>query len=337
MKQNIPTSQDGLLGAITVAIAAATKHSSTVSLVRNTISQMTTCRTEAVDTRSARNKAWAELHLLRQVLETERIEAREYAMLTRDQLKPLLGRLHHPGWETVGFRNGFFVPQDAGDLEVMLERIARYLTDNPDKQISAREVTIAKATERYTALKNARTAVKAKEGAVTNLTRSCQAKFAKLLTTLRALVKELSLILSPLDGRWMAFGFNRPGTKERPETPQNVQAVLVGPNTVAVKWDRAPRAVSYKVWKRVDGLDTDFVMVSSKQDRDVIVEDLPPGNLIEVAVSAVNAAGDSARSHIKWLRMESNREGQAARLRTRDHEHSALADFQNKAESRDDS
>ncbi|MFN7138500.1 MAG: hypothetical protein ACK4UN_04085, partial [Limisphaerales bacterium] len=274
MKQNIPTSQDGLLNAMTVAIAAASKHSGTVVLVRNTIAQMTTCRTDAVNTRVARNKAREELHELREVLEAERIQAREYSMLVRDQLKPLLGRLHHPGWETVGFQKGFSIPQDAGDLEVMLERIADYLTANPDKQITAREVTIAKATERYTALKNARTAVKAKEGAVTNLTHSCQAKFAKLLATLRALVKELSLILSPLDGRWIAFGFNQPGAKERPETPRNVQAVLVGPNEVSVKWDRAPRAERHRVWKKPAGSAQEFQLVGSSADSNITIEDL---------------------------------------------------------------
>jgi fibronectin type 3 domain-containing protein len=83
--------------------------------------------------------------------------------------------------------------------------------------------------------------------------------------------------------------------------PRNVVAVLVGPTAVSVKWDRAARAGHYRVWKRELGVDEQFVAVRSTGDRDITIEGLPHNATIEIAVSAVNNGGESARSAVVTL------------------------------------
>src|SRR5688500_4480094 len=113
MKQNIPVSQGGLLARMNVAIEAA----GSVGLTHNTVPKMSAARTAAVAARDARELGKEELRKLRALLETERIATREFALLGRDQLKPALGRLYHPGWDVTGFRGGFRVSERASNLE----------------------------------------------------------------------------------------------------------------------------------------------------------------------------------------------------------------------------
>ncbi|MBA4148017.1 MAG: fibronectin type III domain-containing protein [Verrucomicrobia bacterium] len=302
MRQNIPVSQGGLLGRMNVAIEAADSHSATVGLVHNTAVTMSFARAAAVLARDARELGKEELRKLRELLETERIATREFALLGRDQLKPALGRLYHPGWDVTGFRGGFRVSERASDLEVWAETFHGYLVRNPDKEVPAHNITAAQAAERYEAIKNARAAVKAQEGALTTLVQKSDAAFALLLKMLRGLVKELSLILAPDDGRWTAFGFNAPATKERPETPTNVTAVSVAENVRAVQWDKAPRAESYRVRIKVVGVDAEPKVVGTPTDTDFMFEELPANAEVEVTISAVNTGGESALSEVATFR-----------------------------------
>ncbi|MFN7139724.1 MAG: fibronectin type III domain-containing protein [Limisphaerales bacterium] len=298
MKQVIPASRNGLLSSMNIAINGGTTNSATVTLTHNTVAVMTTRRTEAVTAQAAVVLTKEELHDLRELLETERVAAREFVMLGRDQLKPALGRVHSPTWAVAGFSGSMAIPTKAGDLEVLLEKFKKFLTDNPNREVGAHEITAEKAGLRYTALKNARAAVKAKEGTLATRLQECDAKFAVLKQTLWALVKELSQILTPLDGRWTSYGFNKPGAKQRPEAPTNVSAVLIGPNAISVKWDRAARAEYYRVWKRTVGVDDALGVVSSKHDLDIILEGLQPNSLIEIAVTAMNNGGESPKSQV---------------------------------------
>ncbi|MFN7140419.1 MAG: fibronectin type III domain-containing protein [Limisphaerales bacterium] len=99
-----------------------------------------------------------------------------------------------------------------------------------------------------------------------------------------------------MDSHWLSFGLNRPGAKQRPPTPQNVTAVLVGTNAIAVKWANTPRAERYRVWRRIVDQEPALVPIGSPADLDYTMEGLPSNSLIEIAVSAINNGGESATS-----------------------------------------
>ncbi|MBA4146582.1 MAG: fibronectin type III domain-containing protein [Verrucomicrobia bacterium] len=298
MKQKIPGSMSGLLSATNTAIEAGTSLSATVALAHNTPAAFTVARGAAVVARDARELGKEELRILRELAEIERNETREFVMLGRDQLKPTLGRLYHPGWDITGFQGTLQAPNKPDKLESFAEAFHSYLVQNPTKEVPAHDITAVKADERYNAIKNARTAVLAKEGELKTLKQNRDAKFAVLAVLLRGLVKELGQLIPPLDGRWTTFGFNTPGVKERPPTPTNIKVVLIGPNALSVKWDRSARAEYYRVWMRIVGVGTELGVVGTPADLDMTLESLPSNSIVEVALSAMNNGGESARSEV---------------------------------------
>jgi len=93
----------------------------------------------------------------------------------------------------------------------------------------------------------------------------------------------------------------KPGAEATPDVPQGVSAVLISPNAASVKWLAAPRAEHYRVWKKVEALDTEFVAAGSPADLDFTIESLPSHGTIHIAVSAVNNGGESAPSSLITL------------------------------------
>ncbi|MDB6025731.1 MAG: hypothetical protein JWM68_1954, partial [Verrucomicrobiales bacterium] len=118
----------------------------------------------------------------------------------------------------------------------------------------------------------------------------------KLRKRIRDVINELNMRLDPLDERWLAFGLNKPGALDMPDVPENITAILIGPNAAAMKWDAAARATYYRVWKRVIGVDAEPVAVGSPADIDFTLENLPAASTIEIYVSAVNNGGESQLS-----------------------------------------
>jgi hypothetical protein len=121
-------------------------------------------------------------------------------------------------------------------------------------------------------------------------------KAKALRKRLRGLIEELNQNLSPIDARWNAFGFNLPGVIETPEQPTGLMAALIGPGVVALKWNAAARAGYYHVYKKVVGVDAEYVLVGSPADIDFTLEGLPTGAQVEIVVAAINDAGDGPKS-----------------------------------------
>ncbi len=65
---------------------------------------------------------------------------------------------------------------------------------------------------------------------------------------------------------------------------------------MALKWDAAARADYYRVFKKVLGVDEDFVAVGSPADLDFTIENLPANATVEIQISAVNTGGESQRT-----------------------------------------
>ena len=89
---------------------------------------------------------------------------------------------------------------------------------------------------------------------------------------------------------------NKPGALETPDEVENVLATLIGPTAAALKWGPTPRAQYYHVFKKVVGVDTEFILVGSPADLDFTLEGLPANSTVEIYVTAVNNGGESAIS-----------------------------------------
>lgn len=224
-------------------------------------------------------------------------EMRALAMLCRETLKPSLGSEYSTAWNSVGFLNSLRAPQKTEKLEGMAETMEGFFIDNPTLELPPR-VTAVRFGELRAGMSSARTAAELQETAVKNLLKDRDEKLDALYRLLLLLVSELDITLDPMDARWLSFGFRIPGILRTPEVPTGVIAALTGTDAVTMKWSRATRARHYRVWKKVIGMDTEFVPVGNPADLDFLLEGLPGNSNVEIAVSAVNETGESARSKV---------------------------------------
>ncbi|MFN7139067.1 MAG: hypothetical protein ACK4UN_07000 [Limisphaerales bacterium] len=298
MKQNIPGTQMGLLGAANLAFEAATEHGTGMGLVHNNATKINQDRTAALAAMNAAEVA-QELSREKQAeLKEKVLDARVFAMLFRELYKPDLGRTHNPSWGLAGFGHGFMIPAQAHELETLMQRIKTFFTDDATREKTNNDMTAVKAEAHYTAVKNARVAVKAQFAAVGTARKVRTQKFNALRKRMMGLAKEMEQLISPTAELWTTFGLNKPGVKQRPPTPTGLTAVLIGNNAISMKWEPAARASHYRVWRRIVGVDVDLEPVGNPGDLDYTMEGLPSNALIEVAISAVNNGGESAKSTV---------------------------------------
>lgn len=81
-----------------------------------------------------------------------------------------------------------------------------------------------------------------------------------------------------------------------PGVPDGLTAHQTGPTSAAVTWAASPRAEKYRPFKKLEGVDTDFVALDMTSETRVILENLPAKAVVHFQVTAQNAAGESARS-----------------------------------------
>lgn len=225
-------------------------------------------------------------------------DCRAFARVTRDLLKPVLGYGFTQNWEALGFAKGLRVPERVSRVNPMMQAIRGYLTANPTMENAAANVTAARATQLFNALDAAQQALAAHE--VTTATRkvSRDAKAKAVRNRISQLAKELTNVLSPVDPRWLRFGLNQPGSLQTPDVPGKVSLVLASNNALTVGWQKSARAGYYRIWVKVKDRDMEFVPAGNSSDLTFTIEDLPAGAEVEVAVSAVNNGGESARSEV---------------------------------------
>ncbi len=133
------------------------------------------------------------------------------------------------------------------------------------------------------------------DGVVDGLLETRDAKADLVRKRMTDLIGELKMKLDGLDNRWGAFGFNKPDGVETPDIVEHVQVTLIGPTAAALKWNAAARAEYYHVFKRVQAIDQDYILVGSPADLDFTLENLPTNAHIDIVVSAENSGGEGQR------------------------------------------
>ncbi|MBA4148330.1 MAG: fibronectin type III domain-containing protein [Verrucomicrobia bacterium] len=241
--------------------------------------------------------ATGELATLRRLLNNQQDETYNILFSSRDLLRRSLGNQYSTAWTGTGFTFSLRVPRSVARLQGMARTLKAYLVANPEME-RAELMTAALIGTALDNLTNAENAVKLKKSAVGTLLALRKQKEKALRRHLRWVVDELGRVIDPMDDRWTAFGFNKPGLKQTPAVPTGLAVVLMNNVAASVKWSKAARAEYYRVWIKVNGVDLTMQSVGSPADLDFTIENLPPNSVIEIAVCAVNNGGQSALSQV---------------------------------------
>ncbi|MDB6028455.1 MAG: family lipolytic protein [Verrucomicrobiales bacterium] len=222
--------------------------------------------------------------------------SREWITLGRDNFKPTFGSKRNARWGVVGMDGSLSVPATPMEVLRILGAFKELLTDDPTLEVPIKDITATHAGDLIIALNAAVTAVQGQEEVVKGLLDDRNAKAEALRKRMSDLIAELNIRMNGLDNRWIGFGLNKPDAEQTPDQVTELMATLIGPGTAALKWSVPARAGYYHVFKRVVGIDPDYVLVGSPADVDFTLEGLPAGATIQIVVSAVNSSGEGARS-----------------------------------------
>ena len=287
-----------LLDSAVMVKTATEEFGAGIPMVQNTpanIGADINALTTAVNNLEVGKSAYAASRLVEDAIVTV---CRDYALYGRDMLKPHLGREYNRAYEAIGLFGSSKVPYTGAELQPILQSYKAYFTANATLECAPLNITAARAQDLYDQLLAARSDVNTKRTEMQMLLGVRDVAAAKLRKRIRAVLNELDFALDPLDARWNAFGFNKPGAVAIPDVPENLSAVLVGPTAAALKWDASARADYYRVWKKVHGSADDYVVVGSPADLDFTLENLPANSTIEIVVTAVNGGGETQYSQV---------------------------------------
>jgi hypothetical protein len=221
--------------------------------------------------------------------------AKAFIGITRDVLAVTLGGQWSQVWEATGFPNqSLAIPATLEERQALLPALQAYLTANPTKENAPLGVTAAQAGTLFTALSDARSAVN--NGLVENGQKKALRDTAErtLRTRLRGTIDELGQLLADDDPRWLAFGLVPPADAGQPDTPAHLILTQGTAGTVLADWSDSARAVSYRVYQQVVGVDPDFTLAITVSDSDGTLSGLPPAATVKVKVIAVNSDGDES-------------------------------------------
>jgi hypothetical protein len=298
MENRISTRVPGLIYQAELALPGVVANEVPMALVMVKGDSFALSLAELKDGRDVHAAAKVEARAKRNALDGVVGVCRRFGMTAKGVVNVYLGSVHTEAHEAAGFVGGFEVPRKYERLLRLLQGLKTHFTANPTHENAGLNITAARATTLINDLTNALAAVNQQKSKVRD-TMIVRDGFAFVMrTSLRALFGELRVKLDPLGSKWEEFGFKRPGALAIPEVPENVIVVSSVQNAVSVKWDAAERAKNYRVWKKVVGVDEDFVAVESLSHVECILQGLPAGATVQIAVSATNNGGESARSAV---------------------------------------
>ena len=297
MKNAVKTSYAGLVTQATQAIAGLDLYAATVGVALVTRNAMNDKLVAYITGNNDSTQEKTTLSGGRAALRASTKTAMYHLAATRDMLKPFLGRQHSPAWNEVGFVNGSLeVPYSEAKIIQYLQALVAFFTAHPELENAALNLTAARTTAVLNALTAARNTVNNKVTTFQLALSNRNSEGKDLRNMVSMLLKELGMKLPPLDERWASFGFNKPGVLSIAEVPPGLIAVLVGPTSVALKWNKAARAERYRIYKKVVGVDSEMVLVETREELDFTIDGLPSGKTIQIAVAAVNNGGESQLS-----------------------------------------
>jgi hypothetical protein len=297
MKNEIPKSIPALLTMAGLAANGAGQYAA-LPLLQNTQANINGDINPLVDAIMAYGTGKDLLTVRRDAMHAKVDISRGFLMLGRDNFKPVLGTEYNQAWDNTGLVGSLVIPRNELEVLPLLRSYNHFLTANPTFEVASKEITAARADLLFTDLEGAIGAVNQQDAVVSSLLVERDGKVGLLRKRMSDLIGELKMRLPGLDNRWKAFGFNPPDATETPDQVNHVQATLIGPTAVALKWNATARAAYYRVFTKVHGVETEYVAVGSPADLDFTIENLPTNAQIDIVVMAVNDGGEGALSEV---------------------------------------
>jgi hypothetical protein len=224
-------------------------------------------------------------------------QVRDWLYSARDEFKRTLGRRYSQAWGEVGFHNHTLsLPSKLDGRLELVKSIENYLLAHPSMEVPAASVTHDFANELYGGLAEIMGALAAAWSNQRAKLVIRDAAVHTLRVRLRALINELAGLISPSDPRWLDFGFNIPADNSTPDAPQDLTLSAGSRGHLVADWPRTPRAMRYRVYKQVVGVDPDFVFAKTVTDAEANLNTFTSGTTVKVEVTAVNDTGESLPS-----------------------------------------
>lgn len=298
MENRLPRSGRGLMTKAGEMAVGAAQYGPTIPLAIITAATLNEQVSALNEAGGAIGNALKELNDRHAIVRTKVRESRGYLTLVRDTCKPRLGSEFNQDWRGFGLVSSLVIPRTEAEVVSLLRAVKTFLANNSSFQctVDTTEITAASTEARLTQLEAARANVNLQEKLIHDLVADRNSKVDVLRKGMRSMIAELRVRLGPLDSRWLAFGLNMPGAQSTPEVPSNVVVVLVSATAASVKWTAAARSDYYRVWLRIGGESQPWTALGSPADLDFTIEQLQGGSSMEVAISAVNSGGESAKS-----------------------------------------
>ena len=297
MKNRVTKSVPELTDKLERAIPGVVKYTAAFGLAEGLAESMTQAITDMTAADTAYEAAKADQASAQSAFDVAQVASRVHATTVRDLFKRRFGTKYSQAWNQLGFNGGVNVPKTIPGLLDVLTSTGGYLTNHADQGNADLNVTAAGTNALRADLLARRTAVDVKKSARGTAYKARSQKAEKARRLLRGLIEDLKQAIDPLDERWVEFGLNRPGAKQIPDVPENVTAVLQG-NNVTLHWGATPRAEYFRVWKKVNGVDEELLVVGTRAELDFALAGLPSNSTILFGISAVNNGGESAVSEL---------------------------------------
>lgn len=221
----------------------------------------------------------------------------------RDVLERIHGKKHNAGWAAAGFTDVVSVPREHDKRQSLLAAMRSYLAANAGYEASLPQpggtplaVTAAAALALGTTFQAAFDLINSSEAEQANCKNARDADKKGLFDEVSGTIKELSGLLAADDPRWENFGLNIPANPNPPEPVTAVTLTAVGTGREELAWTAATRATYYRLFVKVDGVDTDFRFLKRDSDLDHTLTDLTPGTTISAYIIAANPGGEAVPS-----------------------------------------
>ena len=192
-------------------------------------------------------------------------------------------------WAQAGFTNyTTAIPAKIEDRLGLVLAIVNFFTANPDYQAPSQNQTVAFGTALRTAALNAQTALAAATATLNSIGDAWNTAYATLLADMKALIKNLQVVLSDSDPRWLNFGLQMPASITTPGQPVNVSAHLDQTGAVIAQCDAVPLALRYRWRTMLVGQQQDYVLGASTTEPIGALGGFLPGQTVQIIVQAAN-------------------------------------------------
>ena len=228
----------------------------------------------------------------------------DWLLAVRKVLAVRFGARWSTEWAQAGFTDATTaVPTKVEDRISLVLSLANFFIANPSYEVASLDVTAAQGTLLRNAALSAQQVLTTALANLTTIGDTWATAYDKLTTVMRRLMRNLDGMLKPNDPRWVQFGLNIPASPSTPGQPANLSAHTDDTGAIVVQCDAVALATRYR-WRMLRvGVEVDYQLATSSPVPIGTIADVPPGQLVQIIVQAVNGSQQSVASEPLKFRM----------------------------------